>query len=283
MAGDEFVRTSAQSGMAKRKVGMTDTVRKIYWILSTQLGFDPRRLILSLRGVPRYLMGWLSFRKTYDGEIRFRPCLYDWYEEGGATKSEYFLQDLHVARQIHRANPVRHVDIGSRIDGFVAHVAAFRDVEVFDIRVVTSSIPGIKFTQADLTTSPDVLQNCCDSLSCLHALEHFGLGRYGDTIDPTGYVTGLINMIKLLKPGGVFYLSVPIGRERVEFNAHRVFNPQSLVRLGGANGLVLNDFTWIAEDFQVCQSLDVDIDMEMMSKMNYALGIFTFTKQIIEL
>ncbi len=258
---------------------MIGVVRKIYWTLSTQLGFDPRRLALSLRGVPRYMAGWLRFRRGYEGEINFRPCLYDWYEEGGATKSEYFLQDLHVARQIYLARPVKHVDIGSRIDGFVAHVAAFREIEVFDIRATTSRIPGITFTQADLTTPSDSLKNWCDSLSCLHALEHFGLGRYGDSIDPLGYVAGLTNMINLLKPGGVFYLSIPIGRERVEFNAHRVFNPRSLIELAVENDLVLEDFSWIGENYEINKSIDIEVDMNVLSRVDYSLGIFTFKKR----
>ena len=35
----------------------------------------------------------------------------------------------------------------------------------------------------------------------------------------------------MLKPGGKFYFSVPIGRQRVEFNAHRVFSVKHLLEL----------------------------------------------------
>lgn len=250
----------------------------MYWILSTQFGFDPRRLGFALKGIPRYVMGWLQFRKGYVGEINFRPCLYDWYEEGGVTKSEYFLQDLHVARQIHLANPVKHVDIGSRIDGFVAHVAAFREIEVFDIRPISATIPGVVFRQADMMNSANSLVEYCDSLSCLHALEHFGLGRYGDPIDPDGGIMGLITMLKILRNGGVFYLSVPIGRERVEFNAHRIFNPLSLVKLAESNGLKLIAFATIGPDRKLVSSSNPLRDIPGFVTLNYALGLFTFIK-----
>jgi len=194
---------------------MKNVVKKIYRLVSVQFGIDPRRMLRSLRGIPRYLYGWSIFRKEYKGRLDLHPCLYDWYEEGGSTKDEYFLQDLHVARQIFVANPEKHVDVGSRIDGFVTHVASFRNIEVFDIRPVSASIPGVLFKQADLMTPNTSLADYCDSLSCLHALEHFGLGRYGDPIDPQGYVRGLKNMAKIVQSGGVFYLSVPIGQERV--------------------------------------------------------------------
>lgn len=93
-----------------------------------------------------------------------------------------------VARAIHTAKPVKHVDIGSRVDGFVAHVASFREIEVFDVRPISTAVPGVLFRQADLMDSPSLPADTegggyCDSLSCLHAIEHFGLGRYGDTVD----------------------------------------------------------------------------------------------------
>lgn len=258
---------------------MRETLRKIYWLLCVQFGFDVRRLSRSLRGLPRYVADWFLFRKEFKGQLDFLPCLFDWYEEGGATKNEYFWQDLHVARQIKIASPEKHVDIGSRIDGFVAHVASFREIEIFDIRPVTSQIPGVIFRQADLMTPSETIAEYCDSLSCLHALEHFGLGRYGDPIDPYGYVAGLVNMAKIIRVGGLFYLSVPIGKERVEFNAHRIFKPYSLVRLAAENGLVLKEFAWIGSSGTLILSSRPELDMDELGKQRYALGIFTFVKQ----
>lgn len=258
---------------------MREVIRKIHWLLCVQFGIDIRRLLRSLRGLPRYVRDLFRFCKEYEGQIGFLPCLHDWYEEGGATKNEYFWQDLYVAQKIHFSNPEKHVDIGSRVDGFVAHVASFREIEVFDIRPVTSQIPGVTFRQADLMNPSATLVEYCDSLSCLHALEHFGLGRYGDPIDPHGYASGLANMARMLQPGGLFYLSVPIGRERVEFNGHRIFDPLSLVRLAAENGLVLREFAWIRAGQTLVLSASPQRDIEELGKLPYVLAIFTFVKQ----
>jgi hypothetical protein len=257
---------------------MKNFTRKVYWILSAQLGIDLRRLFRALTGIPRYLSGWLQFRKSYQGRMDFLPCLGDWYEEGGTTQTEYFLQDLHIARKIHAAKPARHVDIGSRIDGFVAHLASFREVEVFDIRPVNAEIEGVVFRQADLMSPTQALHGCCDSLSCLHALEHFGLGRYGDPVNPQGYQDGLSNMVKLLASQGVFYLSVPVGQPRVEFNAHRVFDPVDLVNLATRLGLMLKAFAWVGEDRKLQQSAQFQNDLLALAQLHYSLGIFTFIK-----
>lgn len=98
----------------------------------------------------------------------------------------YFYQDLYAAQKIFQANPEKHVDIGSRIDGFIAHVASFREVEMLDIRPLPEKIKNVHFTHGDLLDLESKYHNYADSISSLSVLEHFGLGRYGDTIDVDG-------------------------------------------------------------------------------------------------
>lgn len=253
---------------------------RLYWILSAQFGVDPRLFLRSLRGLPRYFRDFRRFRRVYSGQLDLLPCLHDWYEEGGgaSTKSEYFWQDLLVARMISAAKPVRHVDIGSRVDGFVAHVASFREVEVFDLRPITASIPGVAFKQADLMNPLAGLMGYCDSLSCLHALEHFGLGRYGDPLDPNGFETGFANIARLIKPGGTFYLSTPIGVSRVEFNAHRVSDPRDILALAARNALALTRLVVIKPGGVVEDMIGDRVQLDGLASERYALGIFVFRK-----
>jgi SAM-dependent methyltransferase len=228
--------------------------------------------------LPRYVRDVFRFYSKYSGSFELRPCLHDWRQGAGAINSEYFWQDLFVAKKIFETKPVKHVDIGSRIDGFVAHVASFREIEVFDIRPITTQIPGVIFRQFDLMEHVENMDGYCDSLSCLHALEHFGLGRYGDSIDPKGFEYGFANMARLLKVNGVFYLSVPVGIERVEFNAHRVFDPQVIVDLANKNSLQLFSLTVI---WQGCKVEEVALDelcFSALARERYVLGIFVFKK-----
>lgn len=257
-------------------------IHRCYFLLSAQFGIDPRKMFRSLRGLPRYVRDLFRFRADYDGRLELLPCLHDWYEEGGTTKDEYFWQDLLVARWIFGAQPHRHVDVGSRVDGFVAHVASYREIEVFDVRPITTQIPGVVFKQADLM-QPDTLfatkGGYCDSLSCLHALEHFGLGRYGDPINPRGYERGIANMADLLKPGGRFYLSTPVGRERVEFNANRVFDPRTIIRCAESSGLQLQQLTVINTGGSVRQVKADQDTLTELAQSRYSLGIFIFVKK----
>ncbi len=260
-------------------MNLRDMLTRAYWLLSEQFGIDPLKMLRSLRGLPRYVRDYFRFRSGYDGRVEFLPCLHDWYEEGGTTKLEYFWQDLLVARKIFAARPERHVDIGSRVDGFVAHVASFREIEVFDVRPISTEVPGVKFKQANFMQPATGMTDYCDSLSCLHALEHFGLGRYGDPIDPKGFERGFTNMAALLKKGGVFYLSVPVGISRVEFNGQRVLEPQAIIRLALDNSLELRELTLIRPGGRV-EKLELDeTRLSDLARQRCALGMFTFLKR----
>jgi hypothetical protein len=241
-------------------------------------GIDPRIFLRTMRGLPMFLREWRQFRRGYAGRMTLMPFLQERYEEGGATKTEYFWQDLLVARWVFEKKPLRHVDIGSSVEGFVAHIASFREIEVYDVRPITARIPGVVFKQADAMHFGSLPEHYCDSLSCLHAIEHFGLGRYGDPIDPVGYERGIANMAKLLKSGGTFYLSGPIGQERVVFNANRIFDPYTILRCAEMNGLNLQHLTVIGSRGDVQTVQPNEATLQGLADSDYNLGIFVFGK-----
>lgn len=152
------------------------------------------------------------------------------WEENAGSLGAYFFQDQVVARWIYEANPGRHVDVGSRLDGFIGCLSVFREVEAIDIRPQPEVVRNVIFHQLDLMTElPEEWVSCTDSLSCLHTIEHFGLGRYGDPVDVNGHLKGLAQLKRMVKPGGQLYLSTPIGSQRVEFNGHRVTAASTLI------------------------------------------------------
>ncbi len=248
-------------------------------------GVDLGKMRRTLRGLPSYyrdLRILKSQRSSSIEQFPFRepyPCLHDRYMKSGVASGHYFHQDLLVARRIFLNRPKTHVDIGSRIDGFVAHVASFRQIEVLDIRPMSRNIPNISFTKADLMTPIDEkLTNYCDSLSCLHALEHFGLGRYGDPVNNDGYLMGLDNMWKILKKGGRFYFSVPIGPQRIEFNAHRVFSVSYLMeQFSGKYNI--EQFSFVDDKGDLHENATINGDEAGNSfGCKYGCGIFEMTK-----
>ncbi len=245
------------------------------------LGLDLERTARALQGLPAYLRDLARLRSGERAGFPIRrlyPCLGDRFEGAGNVSEHYFYQDWWVARRIFERAPRRHVDVGSRIDGFVAQVAAFREIEVFDLRPLALDVPTIRFRQVDLMQRHPELDGCCDSLSSLHALEHFGLGRYGDAIDPRGHERGLEGLHHLLEPGGRLYLSVPIGEQRIEYNAHRVFAVRTLLALF-AGRFQVETFSFVddANRFHPGVALAA-AEVERDFGCHYGCGIFELVK-----
>jgi hypothetical protein len=263
---------------------MKKKIKNIYITLKN-FGIDPLKMARSLKGLPYYFFDLITLKKQSTFSVKKFPfgVPYPWLEdrfaESGAIKGHYFHQDLLVARCININNPSIHVDVGSRVDGFVAHVASFRPIVVIDIRPLNGSIPNISFMQANMMMPlSDELVDYCDSLSCLHALEHFGLGRYGDPVSYDGYILGLNNLHRILKKNGKLYLSVPIGPQRIEFNAHRVFSVEYLLEC--FNGKYqIDQFSYVDDQGDLHENEQITgTSAQQNFGCIYGCGIFEMTK-----
>lgn len=249
------------------------------------MGFNPLKTMMFVYGFPAFLKDYFRIKKLLNANAGgfenfvFLPCVTDRLSQSGEASGHYFHQDLLIATRIHEAKPTVHLDVGSRIDGFVAHVASYRPIEVLDIRPLRSGTNNIKFLQADLMQPlPEKYLGYCDSLSCLHALEHFGLGRYGDKLNLEGHNIGFRNLASMVKSGGTLYLSVPIGPQRIEFNAHRVFNISTILSIA-ANDFKLDSFSYVDDQgaLHTDQTLD-SVNLKSNFNCTYGCGIFQFTK-----
>jgi SAM-dependent methyltransferase len=255
---------------------MRPLLRLPYRMALGLMGIQPASLRQNILGLLPFLRDWLAYRQQSSTDEVFPatlaniyPCFGDRHETA-ATLGEYFHQDLWVAQKVFAANPLDHWDIGSRVDGFIAHLLTFRSVNVIDIRPLQTVIPGLVFHQGSLTTLP-LANNSVVSLSCLHTVEHIGLGRYGDRVDPTGWRQAMQELQRILQPGGTLYFSVPIGQQRVEFNAHRVFSPTTILQT--FSNLSLVEFVAVNH-----QGILPSTQPQDFQDIPYACGIFVFTK-----
>lgn len=172
----------------------------------------------------------LNKRKNFEFHDHLRAlCLKDKYQQAGQISS-YFWQDLWAAKRIYKNKPDIHYDIGSRIDGFITHLLSFgQKVKMMDVRPFPIHVDGLEFVETDATYLREVVDESVESLSALCSLEHFGLGRYGDPIDPDACFKCFSAIEAKMKKGGRLYISVSIGNEHLEFNGQRIFYAGTIV------------------------------------------------------
>ena len=256
---------------------------KDFFRILSSLSIQPKLIISSMKGWPDFRHDLKEIERQLKNNADFKitslyPVLRERFETNGDLKSHYFHEDLWAARRVFENKPQRHVDVGSRVDGFVAHVASFREIEVFDIRPQQANIRNIRFVTADFMNVNPSLHDYTDSLSSLNVIEHFGLGRYGDPIDVNGHLKGLENMKKVLKKGGKFYFSTPIGLQRIEFNAHRVFSLEYLLKLFKPD-YTIDHFSYVNDEGDMHEN--VELTNEKIADnfgCHFGFGIFEMTK-----
>lgn len=235
-------------------------------------------IIFSFKDYFRYFSESREYLKLGGSITNYQPIVSEWRAQAGSASGHYFHQDLLVANLVFQNQPLRHIDVGSRLDGFVAHVASYRPIEVMDVRELKNTgHKNISFIKANLMEPNDSQKGIADSVSCLHAIEHFGLGRYGDPIDPFGYIKGFKNIVNLLSENGTLYISFPISTSnKVYFNAHRVFEPSDIFNwIDSRSALILERFDYVDDIGTLHQNVQIN---DVVLDINYGCGIYTFRR-----
>lgn len=186
-----------------------------------------------LRQWHKDISAWLRFWKSYRqyselASIEDHSLIQDLYPCLGDDTKEtfiepiYFYQDTWAFEKIVQQRPQQHVDVGSH-HKFVAFLSKIVPVTMVDIRPLSLSLDSLQFKKGSILELP-FADNSIESLSSLCVVEHIGLGRYGDPLDPKGSEKAISELKRVIAPNGCLYISVPVdGRSTTFFNAHRAF------------------------------------------------------------
>ncbi|MGQ9492106.1 MAG: DUF268 domain-containing protein [Anaerolineae bacterium] len=239
---------------------------------------------MNIQACSRWLLAWHHFRLefaqfralsdtqparfTLRWEDRY-PCLND---RTGVTEFDrhYVYHTAWAARIVAELRPAYHVDVSSSLY-FCSLVSAFVPVIFFDYRPAILRLSNLFVGGGDLTALP-FADGSIASLSCMHVVEHVGLGRYGDPLDPNGDLKAITELHRVLAPGGSLLFVVPVGRPMIRFNAHRIYSPTQILQY--FEGLQLVEFSAI--DDRGC--LQLKIHPETMEGAQYACGLFHFKR-----
>ncbi|MFB2120567.1 MULTISPECIES: DUF268 domain-containing protein [Parapedobacter] len=204
----------------------------------------------------------------------FYPCLNDATGET-AFDRHYVYHPAWAMRIIKSINPDRHVDISSTLH-FCTMLSAVVPTDFYDYRPADLVLDNLTSSFADLMNLP-FPDDSIASVSCMHTVEHIGLGRYGDQLDYDGDLKAIAELKRVVSPGGSLLLVVPLGRESILcFNAHRIYDKQQVLALFSDMELV--DFTLIPEDGKDGGLVPNPSD-ELLKRQFYGCGCFWFKKR----
>ncbi len=226
-----------------------------------------------------FISDYFKLKKALQSDHRFslslnnlKPVLID---KTNTTQFEphYVYHPAWAARIVAKTNPEKHVDISSMLQ-FSTIVSAFVPVDFYDYRPANLKLSGHISQQADLTDM-HFPSNTIKSLSCMHTLEHIGLGRYGDPIDPQGDVKSASELARVLAPGGSFIFVTPVGKSKLEFNAHRIYSYEQVLAMFPTLKLV--EFSLVPDNFREVGFIE-NANPAIVKDQDWGCGCFHFTK-----
>lgn len=201
------------------------------------------------------------------------PCL---FENTSYTRfdTHYVYHTSWAARKVNEINGEEHVDISSSLF-FSGIVSAFKPVRFFDYRPAYLNLSNLESSAADLLDLP-FMNDSLSSLSCMHTVEHVGLGRYGDPIDPDGDIKAAKELSRVVKPGGNLLFVVPVGRPRIQFNAHRIYSYSMVVNM--FPDFEIKEFSLIPDN-ALEKGMIYHATPHEADKQKYGCGCFWFVKR----
>ncbi len=214
---------------------------------------------LSEAGPKRFVVDWKN---------RF-PCLDDRMGET-AFDPHYTYHPAWAARIIAQNRPDRHTDFGSTLT-FCTMVSAVVPVDFYDIRPARLNLQNLECKRGDLTAL-EFADGSVVSLSCMHVVEHVGLGRYGDPLDPDGDLKAINELTRVLAPGGSLLFVTPVGRPTLRFNAHRIYSYEQIAAY--FRGLRIQQFALVDDRGNfIADAQKAEADRQL-----YGCGCWWFTK-----
>lgn len=223
-----------------------------------------------------FLGQWLRFKSKNDKRFSLRsrdlyPCLNDRLTTT-PFDAHYTYHPAWAARVLARTKPAVHIDISSILH-FSAVISAFVPVRFYDYRPAHLQLDNFDSGFADLKKLP-FENDSIESISCMHTIEHIGLGRYGDDIDVKGDVKAINELKRVTRPHGNILFVTPVGRPKIEFNAHRIYSYEQIV--GYFEGCDLVEFALIPDE----GGLLLNAEPDLVKKQRYGCGCFLFKKRL---
>jgi SAM-dependent methyltransferase len=229
---------------------------------------------------PFILKDYFAFKKASDKDNRFSINFKDFYPQvkdktiKTGFDRHYVYHTSWAARKVKEINPIKHVDISSSLY-FCGIVSAFNDVDFYDYRPADLHLSGLKSLEGNLHSLP-FETNSVKSISCMHTIEHVGLGRYGDPIDPKGDIKAIDELKRVVQPGGNILFVTPIGQPKIEFNAHRIYSYEQIISY--FDGFELKEFSLIPENSSK-GGIIINAEPNLVKDEKYACGCFWFIKK----
>jgi hypothetical protein len=225
--------------------------------------------------IPFFLIQFFIFYKNNNQSEKYslKPMLFD-KRKLEPFDPHYLYHTAWASRVLSKIKPKIHYDFASDLR-FVTITSSFIKIVQYNLSIPTIKLNNLEFRSTDLTKMRNIKSNSLKSVSCMHVVEHIGLGRYGDKINPSGDKMAINELIRVLAPGGNLLFVTPVGKCKIFFNAHRVYAYEDILKF--FSSLTLKEFSFIGDN-GFYSGLELSPRINRIANHNYGCGCFWFKK-----
>ena len=256
--------------MIKQKLKENKTVKNTYYLVRSLKDFFVFKPILLIKQYIWFFKQFRNFKKMKANKqfsnVEYIPCLFDNLSHTPLDPT-YFFQDSWAAKKIYEIKPKHHYDVGSSVKT-IGILSQFVPITMIDIRPIELKLENLYFQEGSILKLP-FEDNSLETISSLCVVEHIGLGRYGDPIDPYGSEKAIKELKRVLNIGGIILFSVPVDSEnKIYFNAHRAFTRKYILEL-------FEDFTLVEEKYHYGTKMYDNYD----ANKGFGTGLYMLSKE----
>jgi hypothetical protein len=240
------------------------------WIVQI---INPLESARGLAGYARYVADWRRYARLPGAErIDLSNTYPQVHDRTGTSQvdAHYFYVNGWAMRRVIASAPRFHIDVASQTI-FSNLLAAAIPTTFVDYRPLHATMRGMQSVGGNLLALPFASASV-HSLSCLHVIEHIGLGRYGDPLDPAGTMKAMAELARVLAPGGNLFIATPVGAPRLCFNAHRLYAPEQICAM--VADLDLIEFSGIDDSGHYAEY----VKPARLAGSKYACGLYWFRR-----
>jgi hypothetical protein len=142
--------------------------------------------------------------------------------------------------------------IGTLVPWIEAILLNFNNI----VTTVEYNVPEVEYNNLNAISYWDFQKtsNMYDCIITYSSVEHSGLGRYGDPLDPNGDIKTMQDIHKNLITNGILIWGAPVGHDALVWNAHRIYGKIRMPVL--FNGF--RELEWIDVDKNSILNLDLN-------------------------
>ena len=188
------------------------------------------------------------------------------FQKNHLRKFEYSFQANCLLKEEVKKDLILDIGGGNSYSTIIPALFKFNNARILSLDVTSQNSKssfGIEYINGN-SINIDLSNDSVSVVSIISTLEHIGLGRWGDPIDPEGDIKTMQEIRRVLKRGGHCILTIPFGYPTVVFNLHRIYDEGRIKTISEGFEIVLEEYSMNGKSSNREDTIDIKVSKNIV-------------------